>query len=283
MNRSRDWPLEKKNSILSRFFLGLKVMGSLLLILLLVGAERLNAEELKIGISFSIPPYVITENDSGLELGILQESLRVKGYTVSPQYLPLARSFAAFEEGKLDGVINVKEGMLSSGFYSDVAITFQNVGISLAKNQIICNQVSDLQELRVMAFQRASTILGEEFGRMAQANKKYYGEVAKQILQINVLLTGRVDVVVMEQNIFKYFHGLAQEKHILSEANLKEPVVVHNIFPPTEYQFAFRTKRQRDDFNTGLAAIRANGIYPNLFKKYDSQMVQSQSPNAKVP
>ncbi|WP_051085279.1 hypothetical protein [Hahella ganghwensis] len=71
--------------------------------------ETDQAKKLIIGISFSIPPYVITEENSGLELEILRESFAVKGYSILPSYLPLARTFINFEDGSLDGVINVKK------------------------------------------------------------------------------------------------------------------------------------------------------------------------------
>ena len=247
-------------------------LNALGLVLLLLSATCLSAEELKIGVNFSIPPYVLTESNSGLELEILQEALRVKGHTISIEYLPLARTFLEFEQGEVDCIMNVQQGALSIGFYSDVAITFQNVAISLAKQHLSIQQISDLLEKDVVAFQKASTLLDAEFGRLMEGNAQYR-EVADQIVQLVLLFKERTDVIVMDLNIFNYFRKQAQTLQRLTDAELNEPVTVHQIFPPTAYRFAFRTERQRDDFNAGLAAIQANGVYAQLFKKYESLLI----------
>ena len=100
-----------------------------------------------------------------------------------------------------------------------------------------------------------------------------YREVADQIVQLVLLFKERTDVIVMDLNIFNYFRKQAQTLQRLTDAELNEPVTVHQIFPPTAYRFAFRTERQRDDFNAGLAAIQANGVYAQLFKKYESLLI----------
>lgn len=66
-----------------------KLMG----LLILCGAQLGQAAEIKIGVSLSIPPYVIQATNSGIELELLNQALAVKGHTASIHYLPLARTF----------------------------------------------------------------------------------------------------------------------------------------------------------------------------------------------
>ncbi|MCG8613409.1 MAG: transporter substrate-binding domain-containing protein [Pseudomonadales bacterium] len=163
--------------------------------------DNRGPKELLIGISFSIPPYVIQEKDNGLELEVLRQAFEVKGYTVLPSYLPLARTFMSFEDGSLDGVINVKEGMVN-GHYSDIVITFQNYAISLSENNLKIDSLQDLGGKSVAAFQRAAFILGADFANVVLSNSDYL-EVADQSLQVKQLFRDRVEVIVMEEKIFK--------------------------------------------------------------------------------
>ncbi len=231
------------------------------------------AKQLSIGISFSIPPYVIKDAGTGLELEILREAFKVKGYTVTPVFLPLARTFMHFNQGKTDGVLNVKEGFVD-GFYSDEVINFQNCAISLKDNNFNIDTIEDLADKRIVAFQMASKILGTEFGTMAEQNKDYL-EIADQSIQLNLLFKERTDVVVMDKRIFNYFkiravEALEQGKlaFFQHKDELQKKVQYHCIFPPSRYKFAFITEQIRDDFNLGLRSIKKNGVYDAIFEKY---------------
>ncbi|EGM71633.1 substrate-binding periplasmic protein [Shewanella sp. HN-41] len=226
-----------------------------------------QATELKIGVSLSIPPYVIQETNSGLELELLHQALAVKGHNASIQYLPFARTFHELKEGKLDGIINIKEGMIDKVFYSDVAITYQNCAITLENKNFKINNIDDLHHLKVVAFQRASFLLGEEFTRMAKANSSYQ-EQARQIQQVYMLMKHRADVVVMDKNIFKYYLKQAYLEGKLTEKEIKQVAICNKIFPPTEYRFAFLDAHIRDDFNVGLKQITGDGTLAALQEKY---------------
>ncbi|MCS6233954.1 amino acid ABC transporter substrate-binding protein [Shewanella baltica] len=236
-------------------------------LLTLCGAQLGQAAEIKIGVSLSIPPYVIQETNSGLELELLNQALAVKGHTASIQYLPLARTFHELREGKLDGIINIKDGMLDNVFYSNVAITYQNCAISLEANHFTINNIDDLNNKQVVSFQRASSLLGEEFAKMAKANSGYQ-EQARQVQQVYMLMKHRADVVVMDKNIFKYYLKQAYLEGKLTEKDLKQQAICHQIFAPTEYKFAFLSEQIRDDFNAGLKQITQDGSLVALQEKY---------------
>ncbi|MCS6159970.1 substrate-binding periplasmic protein [Shewanella baltica] len=240
-----------------------KLMG----LLTLCGAQLGQAAEIKIGVSLSIPPYVIQATNSGLELELLNQALAVKGHTASIHYLPLARTFHELREGKLDGIINIKDGMLDNVFYSNVAITYQNCAISLEANHFTINNIDDLNNKQVVSFQRASSLLGEEFAKMAKANSGYQ-EQARQVQQVYMLMKHRADVVVMDKNIFKYYLKQAYLEGKLTEKDLKQQAICHQIFPPTEYKFAFLSEQIRDDFNAGLKQITQDGSLVALQEKY---------------
>ena len=133
-------------------------LGRLLCLILLVFAAPLIAEPLRVGVSFAIPPYVITHEDRGIELDLLREAFAGSDHVPEFTYLPLERTFRMLEEGKLDAIINVRPGMLSRAHLSQAVITFHNRVFTLDKTAF--KSVRDLQTLRVSAFPRARQILG---------------------------------------------------------------------------------------------------------------------------
>lgn len=226
---------------------------------------------LEIGISFSIPPWVIKEDDSGVELDILRESLSPYGYRIEPKYLSNALSFSMFNEGRIDGVINAKPSVIEKGgFLSDVAVTFQNVAISLQSKGFEEDiSLEFLNDKTVVAFQRATKLLGEPFASMARQNPLYQ-ELAQQHLQINLLMIREVDFIVLDKSIFGYhwYQAIQNEKFQGLKGKLQRPVRFHYLFDPSEYSFAFRSRKVRDDFNEGLSRLKQSGGYDRILEKY---------------
>ena len=230
------------------------------------------AKTLNVGVSFAIPPWVITESDSGIELDILNEALSPAGYEIQANYLSFALSYSLFEAGKLDVVLNAKEAILKSGFLSEPTVTFQNVAISLKdRNYPEAFPPSFLVDKSVIAFQKASVLLNDEFNAMTKQNLMYQ-EVAKQRLQINLLMIRDIDFIVMDKRIFDYY--LQQAKNspnlVRVRSKLDQAVRFHYVFEPTHYRFAFKSEKVRDDFNVGLAKIRNNGVYDEIFTRYSN-------------
>lgn len=225
---------------------------------------------LNIGVSFAIPPWVISETDSGIELEILQKALAESGYQIKPNYLSFAMAYSLFEVDKLDGIINAKEEVLKKGFLSEPVVTFQNVAISLKdKNFPEDISISFLQDKSVVAFQKASLLLGSEFENMSKNNSSYQ-EVSKQSLQINLLMIRDIDFIIMDKSIFGYYWHEAQHDPNLLQAKtqLDRDVRFHYIFKPTPYRFAFQSKEVRDQFNLGLKKLIDNGEHDAILKKY---------------
>jgi len=242
-----------------------------LTLLLIFISIFLFADKLVIGVSFAIPPYVIKDNNAGIELEILSESFSAVGHTIEIKYLPLARTFVELSNGKVDGIINIKEGMLDDVFYSDDVITFNNCAISLTKRDFPNFEgFSFLRDKKIIAFQRASEILGKEFGS-AVKNNEFYEEKAAQMVQVNRLFLEReVDFIILEKWIFRYYRKEASK--ILGNT-VEAPITYHSIFEPTIYKFAFKQEKIMKDFNRGLKTIKDNGTYDQIFKKYEDMML----------
>ncbi len=210
------------------------------------------------------------EDDSGLELDIIKAAFRLSGHEVVPLYMPLDRSFKLYESNQLDGVINVKKGMVK-GYYSSDVITFQNCAITLRKNELKIESISDLKGKSVVSFQNAKKILGRPFSEVI-GELAYYREVARQKLQVNMLFLGRVDAVILDRNIFDYFRRKVYESIDIPQKITARKVVYHCIFKPAIYKLAFHDEMLRDDFDKGLKAIRDNGTYDNIQRAYQDRV-----------
>jgi polar amino acid transport system substrate-binding protein len=261
---------DKKSKLLHLRHLRTKFLMVLLGIVFIASPllpHNAHADEVKVGVSFSIPPYVIQETNSGLELDILRSALAVKGHSAIIQYRPLARTFHELKEGKLDAIINTKKNMLEGVFYSDIVIRFQNCAISLKDNHFNIEKIEDMQDKSIVAFQRASILLGDRFTNMANHNTQY-SEQTNQKLQVYMLMKQRTDLVVMDKNIFIYFLRQSYNAGKLTKKEVQQEAICHKVFPPTPYRFAFLNADIRDDFNFGLAHIQQNGTLLAIQEKY---------------
>jgi polar amino acid transport system substrate-binding protein len=235
-----------------------------LFILLLLLSPLGLAKEIKVAVGLALPPYVISSENKGMELDIIKETLAMNGHTVKPVYLPFARVPWSLKEGKVDAAMTINESSgIDNVFYSDNHIIYQNVAVSLAKNNFTIDTVKDLTDRSVLAFQSATLYLGDDFKNMASNNKRYKEE-PRQDIQITMVYNERTEAVVMDLNIFKYYK--AKE----SRADVSQQVKIHTIFSPSLYKVGFRSKKLRDDFNVSLKELIVSGKHKEIIKRYVS-------------
>lgn len=127
--------------------------------------------------------------------------------------------------------------------------------------------MKDLQTLRVSAFQRARQILGTTFSDIVDQNPRYE-EVARQEGQVQRLLLGRTDAVILEQRVFYYYLAQLLGDDQEGDRYPKDKVRQHDLFPPTHYHFAFREAGHRQWFDRQLAKMKADGRYERIFAAY---------------
>lgn len=238
-----------------------RVLVSILTVIFLCAPLLAAAEELTLAVGLTIPPYVIPETGSGIELDIVREALKKKGYTVKPKYLPFARVKRALEDGEVEGALTINLNSGIEAFYSDEHLTCENVVVTLKENNFNIRDVTGLTGKSVVAFQDATLYLGKDFASMAKENSRYR-EIPKQELQINLLYTNRVDAIVLDKNIF-YYH----RKHN-TRVDTSKPVDIWYIFPPTRFRVGFVREKVRDDFNAGLKELCSSGRYDEIVEKY---------------
>lgn len=221
-----------------------------------------HAASINMAIGLALPPYIISEENSGMEYDIVKTVLENNGYTLQPSYYPFARIIKSMAEKQVDGVMTVNEQSgLSDVYFTNSHITYQNVAITLKKDRIAIPDIPSLGNHSIAAFQNAVRYLGDEFKKMAETNGAYR-EFADQDNQVALLFHGRYKVFVGDINIFNYY------KNQLSGVDTSAELVVHEIFPKTRYKIAFHDKDLRDTFNASLHALRESGEYDRIIQGY---------------
>lgn len=234
--------------------------------LLCVTSGPTFARDLKIVFSQYTPPYVF-ENGSGIVVDIVRAALEPSGYKVVPVYVPIGRGFKMFADKDVDGTTIIQESSGLQAHYSDLFMQYHNRAFSLGSRRLAIRGIKDLQGKTVIGFQNATKYLGAEFAAVASQNPKYK-ELAQQEAQAFMVLDGRADVAVMDESIFKFYRlKLVAEGKVASTVDYDAA----EIFPPTPYKAAFNDPAIRDQFNAGIAAMKADGRYDAIYGKYVEQ------------
>ncbi|MER0041739.1 transporter substrate-binding domain-containing protein [Pseudomonas sp. MGal98] len=231
-------------------------------LLLAMVAIQATANELRIGFGTHKPPYVFEGEHKGLEYDIVVAAARAAGIRVVPAYAPMERLHRALGRGELDGIATTRSQSGVASFYSQPYIRYDNVAVALKSRGYRIERIADLGNYSVRAFQRARVLLGEEFQRMAEANPRYHEE-AQQIARNRLLYSGRVEVVIADRRILRYFN-----REVYRQVNVGQPIIEYPLFPPTPYQLGLRDRSMRDRFDRGLADIIASGEYQKIERRY---------------
>jgi polar amino acid transport system substrate-binding protein len=223
---------------------------------------NLAAETLRIGFGSHKPPYIFENEQRGLEYEIIIAALNSANFQVpQPYYAPMERLHLRLQRGELDGIATTQEDD-GGAFYSDVYIEYHNVLVALAKRQLPIHSIADLANYSISSFQRARFFFGPEFQAMAEHNPRYREE-PRQINRNRLLYAGRIDLVIADRRIFRYFNSMVDD-----QVDVTQAITLYPLFPATPYQLGFRLAAHRDRFNQGLKRIRETGEYQRIEQKY---------------
>ncbi|MCJ8296715.1 MAG: transporter substrate-binding domain-containing protein [Colwellia sp.] len=236
-----------------------KLTKPLLLITIVLLPTLSWAKTLNIVVGLDRPPYIYQENNSGYELELLSQVITLMGYDVSYIYVPYGRTQLLLSEPDIDAITTMTiDTEPKRERLTDTYVTYHNSVVSLAESELEINQLSDLKYIGVISFHNAKSLLGKEY-HDAVINNPDYIEIPQQQSQVKLFLQDRVHCIVIDKNIFQ---------HLFKQLKIDIPVVVHNIFPPTEYQMAFKDPKLVSAFNKHLADFKTSRQYKQLQHKY---------------
>lgn len=234
-----------------------------LLPLLALGAEP--ALPLRVALGETKEPYVMAEEQRGVEYELVTAALRLAGYQPQVSFAPNKRAQEWLAAGRVDAAI-----ANGGGYLSDPYITYQNMAITLCSHHLELSSVTDLGRHRVAAFQNARRFLGPDYAAMAAGNPDYV-EQSPQIAVNRLLYSGRTDVAVADINIFLQFND-----ELGPGIDAQPSLCPFALFPPTPYRLAFRDAAARDRFNKALRLLNRQGFYEALAKRYGLPMPQGR-------
>lgn len=240
-----------------------------ILIFLISYTLPMHSKNVKMSFGEKIPPYTFPETNSGIELEVIGAALAFKGHELKPSYYTLANVPKAFENKLVDAAMtDLGEDLTKKGgHYGNPAVWYNNVFITLKENDIKINKPDDLKNLIITSFQGAIKRY-PKWLEPVKANYNYF-EQNNQKLQVLILHKQRVDAILSDINIYKYYTTkLEKEEKFLSKPVKFHQFVQLNIM---DYRPIFRDKELRDDFNEGLEHIKETGQYQAIYDKYLKQ------------
>lgn len=219
------------------------------------------------------PPYIQVDSSDGYEVELIREITKLMSQQVEFTYVPNKRIFPLLLQGIGDiATLQSVAEQAEDVFYSCPYIRYQNVAITLTSDHIDLDSLLDLDQRSILAFQNAAKVLPAEFRRIAAASPNYR-ETVDQRAQVEMLQKQRVQVVVMDMNIFNYYNNKAAQV---------SQVDVHHLFQPTLYRAAFRDALLVKQFNRALSQFQQSTRYAGLQERYFGNATVASPPACDV-
>jgi len=216
------------------------------------------------------PPYVIQhQSTKGIEFDLVQRVLglsNIKIISAKNFSTPQLEKILA-QDSSFDFAVTVKKTR-DDLYYSDEFITFNNVAISRKNSGFDLNNVADLAGKSIVAFEGAHQYLGEEYAALYNDGLfgENYQELNLQALQVERFITGKADVAILDENIFRF---LARQ---YGYSNVDSFNINSTIFPDNSVRVSFKNNNLRDLFDRNLRVIRQSGEYQKIIDDYVNGM-----------
>ncbi len=224
-----------------------------------------HAKSLQVAAGWARPPYIDPQNHTGFELDLIRQVLSTMGYSTKVVYVPHKTTIDMLARGNVDMAITLNQGSgIPKEQLSDVYITYQNVVVSLKSRNLSINSIDDLSDRSLIGFQSAKDVLGDDFRRVTKDSPLYF-EMADQAKQVELLLQGGTDLVILDVNVFNYLHAK------LSEGKALQAIRFHRLFAPNPFRAGFKDLVHKHQFNQALQEFISSEQYQTLRQQYKIQ------------
>jgi len=218
----------------------------------------------------NLPPYFIHQ-EKGIELDIVRDAFQQGGYQVKFHFIRSRKEKFYDPKYSLDCISTVTKKAKRPGFYSDDVISYQDIVIYLADQKFNIDKIEDLANKSIGTFHDAKEHLGLA---KVVAKNQFYHEHSGKASQIVLFYRHRVDILIMDRYFFAHFR-----KRVASLVDITQKLVVKDhLFTERPYKVLCKKEKVRDDFNLGLAKLRAEGRYEEIIKQYVEEPVKRKNP-----
>ncbi len=232
-------------------------------------AGAIQAAQLRAAIGLRLAPYVLDNQVGGIEYEYAALILGQLGYQLKPIFVPLKDVVGTLESGKADIALTVTPAVAPGFALSKPYVAYRNAAIVLASRHIELHALQDLKPYSIAAFDRATKYLGPEFAETV-AGKADYTEYGNQLAQNVLLYQGKVDVVIADVNIFHYLDTVVPRSHNATV----QPVMMYRLFPPSNYDIAFKDASLRDRFDSALVKAHQLPGYSGIVSRWQGNVGQ---------
>lgn len=215
--------------------------------------------------SDSIPPYVMGDEPlasslPGLQVEIVDTVFSKLGLKTTWKMMPNHRIEIQYKLGYVDAALNLPNLSRVKNYSSADLVTYRNCVIGPPKYRFTWRKLAP--NLTILGFQTAKNVFVDVFGEGVLSSNNKYNEVTSQKTIAYHALSGRADLVLSDALVFAYY----------AQTYFKPQYEKADLMCLYELQVArhlgFKDKRLRDRFNEGLAALRDDGTYNQLIRKY---------------
>lgn len=232
-------------------------MKHLWLVFILLVSTCLLAKPFNVVTGIDRPPYSIQNARVGFEIELLNAVLEKVVDHHEFVIAPYGRSIKILDVKNIDAMTTAGISVYhDSGKLSLPYIQYQNVAVTLKNANLKFESINDLEHFSVAAFLNAKTILGDTFNQ-AVLKSSQYTELSDQSQQLHMLRKNKVQVLVMDINIFNYFNKF----HELE-------VDIHRIFPLTAYGLLIKENAFKIRFDYALQQYLNSDAYLSLANKW---------------
>ncbi len=231
-----------------------------------LSAHAAPGRELKVAFGQEKAPYLWVENGQvkGIELDIVKAALAAVGDSLTAGIFPNRRVTISLADNEFDMVTGMQMHQAGEAFYSDEYMTYTNFAITRKDKHIQLDSLADIFRHSVAIWQNAWEDLNLSRLHPGGPSGLDYTEFPSQYRQCKFFWVGRAEINVIDRNIFLWYRP-----QLAREVDTSPEVEYHDILPTIRVRAAFRSPADRDDFNTGLKTIRANGEIERIYARYN--------------
>lgn len=242
----------------------LKSVIAVMILLPLMANSPVQAREISMLTVEWAPHYGSDLPEQGLTTAIVKAAFKASGHDSDVEFIPWARALKEVEEGSSDIVMGAyhNEDREEKYIFSD-AIYFLELGL-IARPGLGVSKYDSLRDLTPYSIGVSRGFANSEEFDAASYLDKHTATFPN--LNIRKLFRGRIDLAVMNFDLFRY--EARKEGFCISEVEFMEPPLeTHGLYLMASRKIADGEKII-EDFNLGLDKIRKNGEFDRIVGRF---------------
>jgi len=241
-----------------------KNLTALCFLLLLALGGSVQAREISMLTVEWAPHYGSELPEQGLTTAIVKAAFKAGGHSSEVEFMPWARALKEVEAGSSDVVMGAyhNQEREQSYIFSD-PIYFLHLGL-IARPGLGVTEYETLRDLAPYSIGISRGFANsEEFEAATYLDKQV---ATFPSLNIRKLFRGRIDIAVMNFDLFRY--EAKKEGFCISDVEFMEPPLeTHGLYLMASRQISDGNKIIQD-FNRGLDEIRKNGVFDRIVGRF---------------